>query len=246
MIETNRNKQVRTHDLIRFPPIEKQVYDLFCHLFEGTSYALAGSYVFSWEGYEFSMTVGKLSVDIAMHVPNTRIGGWNSEYPKVFLPFNKDLTNRLKKFKTTVLKVKELTGKAKKLGKYNPKVIQEFLHQELATGKVTVRFWHEDVCDGSPVSFYIYPKGEAPADGVAVSIGDDGKIISKNIESAITGRDSRWNPKPSIEKMKQQIKDVEELQKKIDAFDASKCKELMELLENKKKANEIVKEFQTA
>jgi mRNA-degrading endonuclease YafQ of YafQ-DinJ toxin-antitoxin module len=46
--------------------------------------------------------------------------------------------------------------------------------------------------------------------------------------------------------MKQQIKDVEELQKKIDAFDASKCKELMELLENKKKANEIVKEFQTA
>jgi hypothetical protein len=258
------------HDNIRYPSIEKQVYDAFKVVFPDpieVKYETGRQdLVLEIGGSRISVQVGKKSAKIALmadyDIDGVRFGNHNTEYPSVRLPYNKE-TDKLTKFCAVVQKVRDLEDRAKTLKKENKvdtKKIDKFLNAELAIPEVEVRYWREDFFSGVPVLFSISPKGTAPADGVMVCIEKDSTIkpwwncstpqrssygkIPEGIDRALGHRDGyHAAPQPQLEALKKKIDAIERLQAKIDAFDPKKCKELVKLLALHEQGDKLFEEF---
>src|SRR5581483_9081090 len=109
--------------------------------------------------------------------------------------------------------------------------------QELCTELTTVSYWHGQFFTGIGLNFYIHSKGSAPADGFIMFLKQETNEIIPHWGSCTV---------PSaIEEMKKRINIIEQIQKKIDIFDPTKNPEFMELLDNKKRADELFKEFKS-
>jgi len=256
-IQTNLTKGDKVHDSIRYPSIEHQVFSLF-----GVSantdrvklnYEIADRLTLFINGFKCPVDIGKKGVIISV-IPDLRIG--ESNYPQLKIPYNVDVLKKVYKFISFIEKVGELTERAKKLKKIDAKAIESFLKQELATDITTISYWNDNLVNGIELNFYIHPKGSAPADGVMLCFEEDGKIapfwngstprrsMAFNSPSKIEDAVGR-NYKNDIESLKKKIKAVEAVQKKIDSFDPSKSQKFMELLENKKKANQLIEEYKS-
>ena len=268
-IETNLPED-SIHDNIKYPSIEKQIYDAFKVLFpdpiEVKYEKDRKDLILEIGGSQISVQVGRKSVKIALmadyDIDGVRFGNHNTEYPSVRLPYNKE-TDKVDKFCVVVQKVRGLEDRAKTLKKENKvdtKKIDKFLNAELAIPEVEVRYWQEDFFSGIPVLFSISPKGTAPADGVMVCIEKDNTIkpwwncstpqrssYSKEpegIDRALGHRDGyQAGPQLQLAALKQKIDAIERLQAKIDVFDPKKCKELVKLIALHEQGDKLFTEF---
>jgi len=255
-IETNLSPTSPVHDLLSYPPIEKQVLDcLKGHFTTVTHELLVKSYIFTLDGYQVTPEVTKKTVLISTYYPKIHFG--DLHHPSVRLPFNKDVDDKVAKFCGVIKKVQELEGRAKALpAPPDQKVIDAFLNKELSTKKISAHYWHrpEDIFNGRLITFYLFPKGGAPGDGVMVCLEGDNKIVpwwngstdkraichsgGQQIEAAV-GRSQGTD----IASMQKKIDEVKELQARIAQFDPTRSPELMLLLDLKRQAAELTQEF---
>jgi uncharacterized protein involved in tolerance to divalent cations len=262
MIHTNLDTE-NFHDAIAYPTIEKQVYDLFankvsrnyhCYGKKGTTLVL--------NGYECPLEFKKKSVQLTVYPVLDELRG--DGFPFIRIPFNKDVAKQIDKFCTILIKMQPLEEKAKAIIGQSPsqKTIEAFLNQELGTDRVEVKYWNGNILRRGEVQITFYLKSKdahAPADGSFMCIEKDGQTINpywnhstpqrsggsskhtllSSIERAVGNK----KPTASMEAMKEKMKRMEELEKKIKEFDPTKSPALMKLFEIQKEADLLIAEF---
>lgn len=260
-IETNISPTSPVHDLLSYPPIEKQVLDALRPHFTTVTHELSGkNYIFTLDGYQCTVETTKKTVLVSTYYRKIRFG--ELPWPSVRLPYNQDVDAKVAKFVQKVRRVQEIEAKAEALSPLLPdgKVIEAFLNKELSTKKVVVHFWHrnEELFNGVEINFYLHPRTEAPADGVLVCLEEDGKITPwwngssdkrklmyggrGQIEDAVGRRDRATD----VTSMENRIAEVKELQARINQFDQTKSPELMCLLDLRRQAAALTEEFAKA
>lgn len=200
-----------------------------------------------------------------------RFGGLGGDvkYPSVKLPFNTDVEKRLNKFVTAVKKIRDLEERAKAIGTPDAKKIKAFLNAELGTKEVEASYWNDDLFDGLEIHFYLHPKGEAPAEGVLMCVEKDTLKLNPFWNGSTPRRSHGGNskfkelldwaigrrnfpdtggvyfnrPQDTIEILKKRIEAIERVQAKVAAFDPNKSEEFLKLIDLKRKADELLKEF---
>lgn len=193
-IETNISETEFTHDLIKYPPIELQVYNIFAGKFPNIKHENLGGrgITFDLDGTNCAVEIGSGKKSKKMTVTNAvrlsvvpeyghdkiRFGDSGrpreDTYPSVRLPYNEDITDKVDRFCEAVRKLQDLEKRAAALNLYIDKdVIEKALNKQLATDKVEAHYWHENLFDGLEITFYLHPKREAPGDGISVCIEKD-------------------------------------------------------------------------
>lgn len=278
MINTNISKPNQHHDVIMYLPIERQIYDMFTGCFENIDYGWARHFVDSrlsdhraalllvLGGTRCLVGLGKkkpAAKICVLHPEDSSLIFGEKPYPSISLPYNVDVSKRIKKFVGVIKKIQGLETRAKSLNLKMPKasLINEFLNRELATDKVEVSFYENYLFNGVELTFSIHPKGQAPGDGLLVCLenntnrinpfwngsterrtkkydGDDG------IED-VAGRVHQFGRREDFNSMKEKVETVEKVRTRIDAFDPSKSVELMQLIALKKQGDELIKEFES-
>lgn len=267
-IVTNISDTVFVHDLIAYSPIEKQVFDILKKKFKNIAYDLEdGTPSFILDGSRCSLEVGNGKKSKRKSVTNAiRLSlipeRWtfdSRKYPAIRFPYNKDISKNIDEFYDIVKKIQNLETRAKNLPKIDCAKIKKILDKELGTDKVEVSIWlmNDDLLNREEMTFYLHPKGRAPADGVLMCFEKDGKIElywngstekrkdrygqELSIEQAFG---KTWKNKSDIASLKSAIEDITNLTTKLEKFKATAHLELMEMLDVKRQAAELVKEFE--
>lgn len=261
MIKTNLSPTSPVHDVLAYEPIEAQVMDLLGAHFSTVKHELlVKQYIFTLEeSYQVTLEITKKTVLISTYSPKIRFG--QLSHPSVRLPYNQDVDAKVAKFAQKVRKVQEIEKKAAALSALpDSKKIEEFLNKELGTKRIVAHFWHrnDDLFNGVEITFYLHPRGEAPADGVLVCLEKDGQITpwwngssdkrklmyggKGQIEDAV----GRRNQGTDVASMEKRIAEVKELQTKIAQLDQTKSPELMRLLDLRRQAAALTEEFAKA
>lgn len=263
-IETNMPGGI--HDLIKYPSIERQVFDICVTQFKVVNHSITHSgFAINLDGMSCPLEVKKKGVRISV-LPSEDFRFGEGEYPFVTLAYNVDVKDKLLKFFDKVRKINDLEDRAAKILKDHDAIDQtalsKFLNRELETDVVQVSFWKDNLFSGMPIAFYIHPKDDPPAGGVMVC-WDNGKLVPfwngstkrrthcheqpELIEKAIgdmrTQDQRRSGYKSDLAHMKKKIAAAEAVQARVDAFDPSKSKPFMALLAVREKANALVEEF---
>lgn len=255
VIQTNVCDADITHDLLAYPPIEKQVFDFLKTHFPSLAYQREGGIILTVDDSRISLEVvtkrkGQ-GVRLSLLPPaygsdGIRFGSYNDKYPSVKLPYNKDLTKKIADFCDKVRKVQDLEKRAKALNrKVNSDTIRRFMADELAGRDLEVSCWYDNLFDGIEITFYLHPKHQAPADGLMFCFEKGtNKIVpfrGQGDESLqrVFGRQE----KKDLASMKKLIESVESLQERLDAFNPALCPELMKLFELKRQADVLIGEF---
>lgn len=264
-IETNMPGN--THDVIKYPSIEKQVFDICVTQFKVVTHSITRSgFAVNLDGLQCPLEVKQKGVRISV-LPSEDFKFGEGDYPSVRLPYNVDVKDKLLKFFDKVRKINELEDRAAEILKdyqiINQIALSEFLNRELATDVVKVSFCSENLFSGLPVTFYIHPKDDPPADGVLVCFDGDYKLrpfwdgstqrrtlqyeepqlIERAIGDMRTQDQRRANWKSDLAHMKKKIAAAEEVQAKVNAFDPDKSSHFLQLLAAKRKADVLVTEF---
>lgn len=200
IIESNSNNEIKYHDSILYPSIEKQVFDFFKNsdMFDKVEYF--------FKDREFFLFVDnlKLKVDIKNKVKISfqncyfieefgvnnyiSIGEHGHTYQNgVTINYNQDSE---KKLKTFFKELKDLSNTYKKLrpykkwleeysNEYQQKIL-DYLNSKFKDDLVDCSFFFRDYgfFTDVEIGFSIKPIGEAPADGVYLVFEKDKKTIS--------------------------------------------------------------------
>lgn len=271
-IETNISDTDFVHDLIKYKPIQRQLFDMFTQRFPDIQYENSGGLVFVLDGTRCVVEIGtgkksrKSTVTNAARLsiiapyPGVRFG--TKEYPTVRLPYNEEIDEKLGKFCGVVRKIQDLERRAKALpATPEKKVIEAFLNSQLATDEVVASYWQESLFDGTEIMFYLHPKHSAPGEGVMACIEKGTSKISpywngsnerrskhygngESLDWAVYRPSSAPRDVPDLASMKAKIVVIETLRAKIDAFDPTKSAEMMRLIDLKKRGDELLEEFQ--
>lgn len=260
-IVTNISKMDRFHDPIKYVTIERQVYEFFLGRFTHVSHELEhDTVILVLDGTRCALKINtkkRNGVGLAIIPPHghdhIRFGEKN--YPTVKFHFNRDVTTKVEKFCTTVRTIQWLEQRAKALPPIDNKALQEALEYQLGTEQVKVTCWCDNIFDGKEIVFYVHPRGKAPADGVLLCIENDRIVpfwngstdrrspsfgFPETIELALGNRRQTMD----VASMRNHIKAVEDYTAKVNAFDASKNEVLRTVLDIKRQADALVKEFQ--
>lgn len=258
-IETNLPNQ--PHDLIKYLPIQKQVYDLFVNPYMKLEYDYTTNpMTLILDGTKCDVKIGKNGVKLSIWLRG-KVNFSGISPITVRLPYNKDITKKVMDFCETIQKFKQIEQKAETFAKSNQidhEKIKKFLMKKLGTKYVEVNFWEREFFDGLEINFYFFPKDETP-EGLLMCIEKDTlklnpfwnastdrrsfsqKANSGNVDT-IEMAVGMKNPKTTKE-MKEKIKAIEELTAKINAFDPNKCPELVKLIQIKKESDKILEEL---
>jgi hypothetical protein len=271
IIETNKNKD-GFHDLIKYAPLEKQLFEILSTKFQEITYEFDKKFMNFYVGditieaqfkNSVKLTVTSMSRD---WFDDFHIGDTGDHYAKnisTTLNFNKDVTKKLDEFFDKINTIQNNKNIAKPIfNKINDKqvekreAIEKFLNKYFGNKYIKVTFWYDThkFFDGLGVGLSIHLKGSAPGDGVYMQLETDGTLDTfwncstkrrthsvgqpETIEKAI----SRMDFGGGVAGMKTKIETLEALEKKVKEFDYTKCPELLELIELKKKANKIKEE----
>jgi hypothetical protein len=263
-IESNKTTGVSIHDSIKYASLEKQIFDIFSERFKKVTYKMDGKYFFlNLDGVEVQVEIKK-TVKLSVGYEITRwYDNGNSRYkgPSANLRLNKDVSNQLSKFSGDIQKLIKANKEGKEIkdwlednsGRRDFAVkIQDFLNKHFGGKGLKTSFSISDYhfFDGQGIGFSIHPLNSAPADGVYMHVDTDGTFApywNNSTTRRTHGRDPekienivrRMDYEDGIEGMKKKIKAIEHLQKQVDNFDYTKSKEFKELMDKKKRANEI-------
>lgn len=231
-IQTNINKKNRVHDIIKYPPIERQVYDIFASTKAKMKYRFDSSLIFDINGLSYGVEVKAANarlVSIKEYDPDKP--QFYGNYPSFNLPYNVELDSKCEEVLSVISKINELLFRAKKVIKTGPssEQVELCLRKKLAGDGLDVRYWrsYTEITD-SEFAFYIHPEGRAPADGVTMCFESD-HSINPWWNGSTTKRKQSYAPLETLEKaagvcgsgidaMKKHIQTIEKLKKRIDAF----------------------------
>lgn len=263
-IESNKTTGVSIHDSIKYAPLEKQVFDILSDRFKKVSYKIEGkSFILNLEGIQVNVEIKKtikLSVgyDITKWYDNLN---YRYKGPSATLRLNKDISKQVDKFCQDINKLIKANKEGKEIKVWLDKnvgrrdfaiKIQTFLTKHFGDKQLDTYFSISDYhfFDGQGLLFSIRPIGKAPADGVLMSLETDGTLApywNHSTPRRTHGRNPakledivrKISYSDDIEGMKKIIESVQKLQAKVDSFDYTKSKELTELVNLKRRANEI-------
>jgi hypothetical protein len=266
VINSNKKTGVSVHDTIKYDGLEKQVFDILSTQgFEKVSYKIDGKsfYVFL-DGIQVNVEIKK-SVKLSVGWDVTRAyddgGGGRFNSPSATLPLNKDVTKQLDKFCQSIKKYINANKAGGEIQAWLEDQstqrevedrIKKFLVRELGGDGLDIGFWMRDYqfFNGLGISFYIYPKNQAPADGVLMYLDTDGTLETfwnnstprrthGNNPELVENVFNRGNYGNTVSEMESKINAIKKLQKKIDAFDYTKSEDMVDLINKKIEANKI-------
>jgi hypothetical protein len=255
-IITNISKKDPKHDLILYPPIEKQVYDLLSQNLKVVHRRENALLVFCIEGTDCYLEVSSRKATITIITPSNGIRFGEGNYATFGLDYNKDITEDVKNIGKVILKLQDLEKRAKSIAEPDWEAIKIALEEQLATKELQIGFWEQNLFNDVEITFYIHPRESVPADGLIVCIDSNNKI--NPFWNSSTKRRTLNHRQPDkiefaagaiqqfddVESIKAKIKIIEKLQEKLDAFDPNKSPVLVELIELKKQCNSLLYEFQ--
>lgn len=266
IIETNGGY----HDLIKYQPIEKQVFEILSSKLNGLSYRFEGKFfILFYEDITIYATIKK-SVKLEFKTMSKNWddfeikdpGDHSAKWPSVSLRFNVDISKPLNQFLDKIKAIQECKNKAKPIFENIKKVgpglnesIVKYLNGYFGNQYLEAISFNETryFFNGHNIGFYIKPIGKAPADGIYLVIEEDGRLdffwnnstprrTSSLRLNKIEDAYSKVNFGEGISGMKSKIEAIEDLQRKVDEFDYTKCPELVEMITLKKEANKIKEE----
>jgi hypothetical protein len=257
-IETNICKTDPSHDYLRYPPIEKQVMDLFIPFMAKVEYRRDGGvYILELDGTSIEIEISKTGAILQILQPEYQLA-FEGGYPSIRLGYNKEIDQKVAKFSETIHAIQILEEESKVLLKENVfdrEEIEDFLKKELSTPELTVALtMREQLFYGTEILFYIYPRGHAPAEGVMVCIEKGTNKIEPYWNGSTKrrkqgfghGRIEQAAGDPvddDLKAMKERIELIGRLQAKIDAFDPRKCQELAGLIDLKARIDIVIAKY---
>jgi hypothetical protein len=257
-IETNLCKTDPSHDYLRFPPIEKQVMDLFIPFFNKIKYRREGGvYILELDGASVEIEVYKAGTKLTILQPRYDLS-FEGGYPSMRFGYNKQIGDKVAKFAETIHAIRRLERKSKLLLKeatFDHDKIQEFLEKELSTPELAVRYSEErQLFHGTEILIYIYPRECPPADGVLVCVEKETNKIEPFWNGSTKRRKQGFGQgrieqaagdpvKDDLNAMRERIEVIGRLQAKIAAFDPRKCPDLSKLIDLKAKIDVLVARF---
>jgi hypothetical protein len=269
-IKTNITSKDKVHDLIKYIPLEKQVFELLSMHFDAVTYKIERKSTYFKCGDITIQATIKNSIKLEIKSMSKSwgddfeirdSGDHYAKWPSVVLKFNVDVTKPLKQFVDKIQSIQDCKDKAKpmfqmikKIGPGLHEAMNKYLNEYFGNQYLEVTSWFEPdyFFNGLGLGFYIKPIQGAPADGIYLVIEEDGKLDSfwndstprrtggrgDKVEDAYSRVDFGYG----IPGMKSKIEAIEDLQKKVNEFDHTKCKEMVKLMELKRVANKIKEE----
>lgn len=267
ILQTNINKTEKIHNLLEFEPLEKQfisfLKDLLGPEFD-LQYKISGSERYVIINNNFNLTIVIKNKFIVSFNPYYYTYTYNYRLANDLnanFSFNKDISKRMNDYTSKIKQIISLYERSHDLKDWYEKnkasyadSIVSFLNSKFSSPEnklTTSLFLYDSSLFGNKLlTFYIYPrdvkdkKWYSPSDGEIVQINQDGScsIYEREPDSSyktatIDDFFKRVVYPSGIEGSKEKIKDMEDLENRIQNFSAKECPELVILLEKCKEGN---------
>lgn len=263
-IETNCDSNNPIHDIFKYKPIEVQVYEILCNLFDCEIDAKRIDKNLSWftiKNIILELEVKKSAKLILL--PNNYdknlqiVEGWDSvhfnnyDYNMITcsLFYNRDLDKLLQSFKTKIDLHFNMLDDLKNLissVNFDFNAISQFIKNSLNTSKLEAKNTDKYIdYNGNPFMFNIAPYKNTPADGIYLKIEDDFKLnINSNFnEQSYKDAFRRIKYENDILGLEEQTRDLKELMININNFDVNKCPELISYLNFLKHIRDLYEKY---
>lgn len=263
-IETNCDSNNPTHDIFKYKPIEVQVYEILCKLFDCEIDAKRIDKNLSWftiKNIILELEVKKSAKLILL--PNNYdknfqiVKGWDSvhfnnyDYNMITcsLFYNRDLDKLLQSFKTKIDLHFNMLDDLKNLissVNFDFNAISQFIKNSLNTSKLEAKNTDKYIdYNGNPFMFNIAPYKNTPADGIYLKIEDDFKLNINSNFNEQTYKDAfrRIKYENDVLGLEEQTRDLKELMNNINNFDVNKCPELILYLNFLKQIRELYAKY---
>lgn len=263
-IETNCDSNNPIHDIFKYKPIEVQVYEILCKLFDCEIDAKRIDKNLSW----FTIKNIILELDVKKSaklilLPNNYdknfqiVKGWESvhfnnyDYNMITcsLFYNRDLDKLLQSFKTKIELHFNMLDDLKNLissVNFDFNAISQFIKNSLNTSKLEAKNTDKYIdYNGNPFMFNIAPYKNTPADGIYLKIEDDFKLNINSNFNEQTYKDAfrRIKYENDVLGLEEQTIDLKELMNNINNFDVNKCPELILYLNFLKQIRELYAKY---